>query len=231
MSYLINDNLIWVMTTKTASYSIEEALSNSNLKLRKFNEYFNKDKHIHIPLKGLLDYFGNKETVCITRNWFDKWLSAMNFIWDVIEYDSKFEPICKWEDVNNEFIYNIFDDNFINNLHFETIEGNKKCFLSFLKNKEENISEAPNYLELIGIVCTLISENNWKSNRKCTYEFDIKELDKFIDFIEDRFGERLVITNKNKSSKRLNKIIINDELKSFVWEKFEKKFEKRNQLI
>jgi hypothetical protein len=81
------------------------------------------------------------------------------------------------------------------------------------------------------ISTTLISEQYWKSNKKCTYEFDIKDIDKFVDFIENKFGERLILENKNKSTKRTNKLIINDELKSFVWEKFEKPFEKRNQLI
>ena len=56
-------------------------------------------------------------------------------------------------------------------------------------------------------------------------------MDKFVDFIENRFGERLVIKNTNQSTKRPNKIIINDELKSFIWENFEKRFEKTNQLI
>ena len=70
-----------------------------------------------------------------------------------------------------------------------------------------------------------------KSNKKCAYEFDIKEMDKFVDFIENRFGERLIIKNTNQSTKRPNKIVIDDELKSFIWENFEKRFEKRNELI
>ena len=78
---------------------------------------------------------------------------------------------------------------------------------------------------------TILPERHWKSNEKCTYEFDIKELDKFVKFIEDRFGEKIQLDNLNTSTKRPNKIIINDELKSFVWEKFEKPFEKRNKLI
>jgi benzoyl-CoA reductase/2-hydroxyglutaryl-CoA dehydratase subunit BcrC/BadD/HgdB len=81
------------------------------------------------------------------------------------------------------------------------------------------------------IMITLVSPNFFKSNRKCTYEFDIKEIDKFVDFIEDRFGEKLQLDTLNASPKRPNKIIVNDKLKSFVWEKFEKRFEKRNQLI
>jgi hypothetical protein len=78
---------------------------------------------------------------------------------------------------------------------------------------------------------TFISQKFWKSNQKCTYEFDIKEIDKFAEFIENRFGEKLIMENINKSTKRTNKMIIDNELKSFVWDNFEKRFEKRNQLI
>ena len=231
MGYLINDNLIWVMTPKSASYSIESALFNSNLKLKKYNEFFNKNKHIHKSLNDCLEYFGNKESVCITRNWFDRWMSSLNFIWDIIEYGTPFEPICKWENLDNNTIYKMFDIEFINTLHSESENDYEKAFLSFLKNKEEDIFKLKNADEVLTIVGTLISEKFWKSNKKCTYEFDITELDKFVDFIENRFGERLVLEQINKSTKRLNKIIINDELKSFVWEKFEKPFEKRNHLI
>lgn len=231
MGYLINDNLIWVMTPKCASISIESALLNSNLKLKRYNEFFKEELHLHVPLNDCLDYFGKKETVCITRDWFDKWMSALNFIWDLIEYETPFEPICKWEDLNNEIIYNLFDSNFINDLHLGTEEGQLNCFLKFLKIEKERVLEIANDPKILGIPCTLISEKFWKSNKKCTYEFDIKELDKFIDFIQDRFGEKLIIKNENKSTKRINKILINDELKSFVWNNFEKIFEKRNELI
>lgn len=232
MSYLINDNLIWIMTPKCASFSIERALLRSNLKLKKYNEFLeeNKNKHIHVSLNTSIDYFGNKESVCITRDWFEKWISSINHIWDMIEYETPFEPICKWEDVNNKIIYDLLDTEFINNLHLATEEGILKCFSKFLKEKDENLSELKKFGSS-SLPSTLISEKFWKSNKQCTYEFDIKDLNKFVDFIEDRFGERLIMEEVNKSTKRPNKIIINDELKSFVWQKFERKFEKRNQLI
>ena len=231
MSYLINNDLILIMNTKAASLSIETALLNSNLNIKKYYGHINPELHQHIPLNDSLNYFGIKESICVTRDWFEKWLSAINFIWDKIEYESPFEPICKWEDLNNEIIYTIFDNNFINNLHLGTEEGLLVCFLKFLKTKKEKIFEFKKMPTMLGVPCTLISEKYWKSNQKCTYEFDIKELNKFIDFIENKYGERLIIEKIHASTKRPNKIVINDELKSFVWEKFEKIFEKRNQLI
>jgi hypothetical protein len=230
MSYLINNNLIWIITPKCASYSIENSLLSSNLKLKRYNELLPKNKHIHVSLDRSLKYFGNKESICITRDWFEKWISSINHIWDLIEYESSFEPICKWEDLNNEIIYNILDKNFIDNLHLATLEDTLKCFFNFLKPNQEKLVESSKS-PILQIATTLISEKYWKSNRNCTYEFDIKDLDKFVNFIENRFGEKLVMEKINQSTKRPNKIIINDELKSFVWNNFEKRFEKRNQLI
>ena len=80
-------------------------------------------------------------------------------------------------------------------------------------------------------MATLISEKYFKNNQKCTYEFDIKDIAKFVSFIEEKFGEKLLIETFNSSPKRKNKIIVNNELKQFVWDSFEKRFEKRNQLI
>jgi hypothetical protein len=229
MGYLLNDNLIWIVNPKCASFSIENSLLNSNLKLKKYFYTGPQKLHYHVPLDECLDYFGRKESVCITRDWFDKWLSALNFIWYRIEFDMQGTPICKWEDINNEIIYNIFDDKFINKLYSKTKDCVLECFMELFKKDTKNIIDIP--VEHRGLLGTLISESYWKSNQKCTYEFDIKKLNQFVDFIEDRFGEKLIIENKNVSTKRPNKIIINDELKAFVWERFEKPFEKRNQLI
>ena len=228
MGYLINDNLIWIVTPKCASFSIENSLLNSNLKLKKYFSPGKETLHIHTPLNDCLDYFGNKESICITRDWFDKWLSALNYIWYNIEIRMQYTPFCKWEDVDNAVIYKIFNDEFVNELHLFNYDSFLKCFKKLLKSDttEMNIP-----MENVGIMGTLISESYWKSNQKCTYEFDIKQLDEVVSFIEDRFGEKLIIEKKNVSRKRPNKIVINDELKQFVWEKFEKRFEKRNELI
>jgi len=228
MSHLINNELIWVSIPKCASYSIELALLNSNLKIKKFITSTDIGHH-HIPLNQCISKFGNKETICITRDWFSKWLSSLNFIWDVIEFRTEFTSKCKWEEMDNDFIYNIFNTDFLNHLHYTTENGYKKCFSMLLKNNEEDLLNVPyNITSTIG---TLISEKYYKSNQKCTYEFDIKEIDKFVNFIENRFGEKLQIENVNVSTKRLNKIIINDELKNFIWNNFEKRYEKINKII
>jgi hypothetical protein len=227
MSLLINDNLIWVSTPKCASMSIENALYSSSLKIKASPTYAPTNKHSHVPLNLLKADFGNKESICITRDWFDKWLSALNHIWDVIEYTSPFELIYKWEDLNNEIIYKIFDDEFLNHLHYTSYDGYAKCFNKLILN-EENINS---HEKEVGLLSILVSEKFWKSNQKCTYEFDIKDIDKFVLFIENRFGEKLIIEKMNTSSKKNNNIIINEELKQFVWDKFEKRFEKNTRLV
>ena len=181
--------------------------------------------HYHTPLNECLLTWGNKESICVIRDWVSKWLSALNFIWDKIEIYTEYTPIRKWEDIDNEFLYKIIDTNFVNNLHLINGDGYKSCFFKLVKENYDPLKEIPH------IMTSLISQKFYQSNKKCTYEFDIKEIDKFVDFIENRFGERLIIKNTNQSTKRANKIIINDELKSFIWENFEKRFEKRNELI
>jgi hypothetical protein len=99
------------------------------------------------------------------------------------------------------------------------------------KNESPSSITDNDYVIKKGVITTLISNKYWTNNQKCTYEFDIKELDKFVDFIEERFGERLIIDTFNKSSHKPNNIIINDELKQWIWDKFENRFEKRNLLI
>ena len=65
MSYLINDELIWILTPKCASYSIENALKNSNLKIENFNppSTIFKEKHNHYNLQKSFTRFGKKETI------------------------------------------------------------------------------------------------------------------------------------------------------------------------
>jgi hypothetical protein len=235
MSYLINDELIWICTPKCASVSIELALKNSNLKIEPFVD---SEKHSHIPVIESLNRFGKKETICITRNWFSKWLSALNQIWKQSNLNPiEYRPTVEWKDVDNNFIYETFNDEFINDLHNLNKENIINCYGKLLKKDlssflldDRELFEMGDMSDM-GAILTLISNRVWSDGQKCTYEFDINEIDKFTNFIEDRFGERLIIGTYNKSSDTSSKIIINDELKQWVWDKFEKRFEKRNQLI
>ena len=101
-------------------------------------------------------------------------------------------------------------------------------FFSYIDKQNENADGTSHLFK--------IELKNWgglsgKSGIKLPSFMNKSEIDKFTDFIEDRFGETLIINHTNKTSKRPNKIIVNDELKSFIWENFEKRFEKGNHLI
>lgn len=233
MSYLINDELIWIITPKCASFSIENALKRSKLKIEPYfpPTYLSTEKHTHISLNESFERFGKKETVFINRNWISKWISAFTYVWKVIDVEFKnYDPIIKWEDIDNDFIYRTFDTDFINYLNTSIMQGD--LFRKLLKNNNSSPSTSDfEDAEMQGIMSTFISNKYYTSNQKCTYEFDISELDKFVELIEKKFGEKLEIQHVNKSGLGPNKMIIDEKFKQWIWDNFEKKYEKENKLI
>jgi hypothetical protein len=228
MSYLINNDLIWVAIPKCASISIERALVKTNLILNSIHYNNDTSIHSHIRLSETIPIFGNKETVCIKRDWFERWMSSLQYVINVTAHISPYTFKVKWKDIDNEFIYNFFTDEYVNNLYgYREYDNLYKCFLKFVEEKEI----MPNILPYEYTICTLLSQQYWCDNQRCTYEFDISELDKFSDFIENRFGEKLNIEKFNSNPETKSKIIIDDKLRNWVWDKFEKPFIKTNRLI
>jgi len=226
MSLLINDDLIWVSVPKCASLSIENTLLKSNLDIKFFSEYKYSykelNKHGHVRRDVLFNEFGIYPTVCVTRDWFDRWLSGLEFIWQqLIRY--KASPIIEWEEIDNNFIYNTFDTNF-GNAMYNSNDWNG-ILNSVIKNLDETKSDA------LSVLCVFQSQNYWKENKPCTYEFNIKELHKFEEFIQKRYNISFEIPHLNSTQKIKNKIEINDELKNHLWNVFEKPFENRYSLI
>lgn len=229
MSYLINNDLIWVAIPKCASISIERALVKTNLVLDSIHYNNDKSIHSHIRVSEAISTFGNKETVCIKRDWFERWMSSLQYVINGTDNYSPYTFKVKWEDIDNEFIYNFFTDSYINNLYLflNNYDVTKDCFLEFVEEKEI----IPNIFPYEYTICTLLSQRYWVENQQCTYEFDISELDKFSEFIENRFGEKLNIEKFNSNPETKSKIIIDDKLRNWVWDKFEKPFIKTNRLI
>ena len=223
MSILIKNDLIWVAIPKCASMSIEDALLNSKLDIKRHPYAIQSEPlHSHIGVGKLKEEFGDKETICIKRDWFKKWVSATQFCFETIIPTDGNLPIKKWEDIDNDFIYSIFTDEFLNLLYSEKTDSLNECYSRL--NVNGKITET-NRLSV------LFSQNYWKDNNQCTYEFDIKEMDKFVNFIENRFGEKLTIRKINENPKTKSKLVLNDELKAFVWKKFEKRFSKKSYLL
>jgi cytidylate kinase len=77
----------------------------------------------------------------------------------------------------------------------------------------------------------LQSQSYWVDNQKCTYEFDITEIDKFEKFISERYDIDFKVDRINKSHPIKNNIIKDDKLKKWVFDNFEKRFISRNTLI
>lgn len=235
MGLLLNNELIWVSVPKCASVSIEDAFLNSNISFKKlYRDTLLINRHSHHAVSRLYDEFGIYPTICIKRDWFGRWLSGLEHIFNWILKTQQYTPIRNWKDVDNQWIYDTFDTKFSNDLYSDDFnnDGWKSLFSKFIKEKNilENEEEFKKTL-IVRFLCVLMSQNQWKLNKKCDYEFDISELDKFSDFIYNRFGERLNIQRLNESKKIPNKIIVDDTLKQWIWDKFEKPFEKRNSLI
>ncbi len=231
MSLLINNELIWVSIPKCASFSIENALLKSNLDITQYSKASKNKQHTHIALRILKEEFGDKKSICIKRDWFERWLSSLQYILESIRLNNGPELIKKWKDVDNQFIYDIFTNEFANIFHSGEMKSESMCYAKFFKNQEEIIKFEEKHHYQMQKLSTLFSQNHWKENNKCDYEFDINELDKFVDFIEEKFGKKLIIKKINSNPKMQSKIIVNDELKSFVWDKFEKRYNKKNYLL
>lgn len=233
MGLLINNELIWISVPKCASSSMENALLNSNLKIEKHWRHKSRpDLHFHTKLDELEEYFGKKETICITREPLERWISSLKTIWLSISFRG-YTPIINWEDIDNNFLYKTFDKTFIDNLYqHDTIE---KCNYIIAKDYDSSRENGKNW---IFITKLMTSQQFWKNNEKCTYEFSINELYKVEEFFYEKYKENVNIPNidpnykfKNNDMYKKNKIIINDELKNWYWESFEKSFEKNNKLI
>ena len=227
MSLLINNDLIWISIPKCASLSIEKTLLNSEIDIKLNSEYrysVEKEKlHGHYQRDVLFNEFGIHPTVCITRDWFDKWLSGLEYIWGRI-LNANLTPIINWNEVDNQFIYKTFDINFSKKIH--CTDGYDEIFKKLIDNPIVEINE-----NLPSVLSVLLSQNHWKDNKKCTYEFDIKEIHKFEEFISKRYDVPFKLQHINSTPKIKNKIEINDELKNHIWEMFEKPFQKTNKLL
>jgi hypothetical protein len=236
MGLLINDSLIWLSVPRCASVSIENAFLNSNLKIRRLKADTDfEGVHMHFSKSVLFGEFGIHNTICIKRDWFLRWISGLYQFFDLLSTRKLYTPIIHWEDIDNNFIYKTFDTDFANLLYSNNEENWDIIFLRLIKETslkdkiyDMNGNIIPNS---VGSLAAFKSQNFYKQNEPTDYEFDISELDKFSDFIYDKFGERLNIMRLNERKPIPNKIIIDDKLKQWIWDKFEAPFQKRNSLI
>jgi hypothetical protein len=140
------------------------------------------------------------------------------------------EPIIKWQDIDNNFIYEKFDEEYINSIHNANpiaLEINdtqfgrdyiEKLNNHFIKNNNKD------FLNYNSLYFTFYSQSYWTGNKKCTYEFDISDIYKFQEFISDRYSIDFKLHYINESPKISNKIVVDDTFKNWVFNNFEKRF-------
>jgi hypothetical protein len=72
--------------------------------------------HVHTPINFLINEFGTKETVCINREYSERWVSSLCQIFKQLK-NLGLTLSKKWEDIDNECIYNLFDKNTIKEIN------------------------------------------------------------------------------------------------------------------
>lgn len=236
MSLCINDDLIWISIPKCASFSVESALINSKLQikfLKRYKEFIKKrkntdlSKHAHYSLKELYNEFGILETFCITRDDTERFISGLNHTLWMYEKTFGYTPIIRHNELNNNFIFNNIDEEFINNLNSDIKEDNIKCVQKLLKNK---LTDNDDIERLAALIWILKPQNFWKDNRKCNYEFSIHNLNELENFIFNRYNIKIKIPILNRMEKN-SFIVYTDELKNYCENILNKNFQIKKTLI
>lgn len=236
MSLCINNNLIWVSIPKCASFSVESALINSELKIRlleKYKKFIEKrkytelSKHAHYPLKELYNEFGILETFCITRDVTERFISGLKHTLWMYEKTFGYEPVIFHNKLNNNFIYDNIDEEFINNINSDIKEDNIKCAEKLIKNKLTDASDIERIASLIWI---LKPQNFWKDNKKCNYEFSINNLNELENFIYSKYNVKIKIPILNRMDKN-NYIVYDEKLKNYCETILNKNFQLKKTLI
>jgi hypothetical protein len=263
---LIENELIFLSVPKNASMAVHYALEEStinfkptfphdmmvNMILETNPKHFSENNHkikIH-PHYTTAEVYSNIKkklpTIFIKREYSERFLSALNYIFNfkILLAYPEFANIIHF--IDNEWIYKNITNDVIENIKIYnptdmSFEKNKidspgdlvsKCIVNslnkFIKNKVSIEKISPynqpfpknKYINFK----ILDSQEIYKSGYTPKYIFDITELDKLEKLIENRYGKILEIKKANvmeKSAIKTN-FINDDKLKNWVWNNFEK---------
>jgi hypothetical protein len=223
MCILINNDLIWLSVPKNASISIESAITNNTIQ---YEHYAGKlwvpspNTHYHFELNKLKNHFGKYDTICVVRDWYDRWLSAFKYLFHLYDTYSDCNLKLNWEDIDNQFIYDTFTDENMYKLYFGDPSKRLELTSVFLENPPNRSND---------LIKILASQRYWTSGTKCTYEFNTSQLHLLEEFISKRYSISFKIPQLNVSNDVVklgkSKIDASDTtLKEFIWNKFEKPF-------
>jgi len=226
--FLIENDLFFVGVPKTATYSVEAAIVESGLSFKRCGEdiyktarkYDNDNLHIHMTLSEMIDRFGYKESFCIERDIIERWLSGFKHI--ILNFESETKLTIPVEEISNDLIYNVFTLENVNKLYSGSHEELAYLASFFIEDPEQAINP--------GVLKVLCSSRYWKGGRKCSYEFDINNLQSLEKFMSLRFGikfsiPRLNFIEQTKKDRFVN-LVVDNKLKDFIYERFEYPFRK-----
>ena len=236
MSIIINKELIFVSIPKCASNSIIHSLYNSSVDIRyyKKREFSNEEfdsgfLQEHHRVSYLYKIFGVKETVCITRDWFDRSVSCVKQLWKEMGR-LNINPAIPFQELDNTFLLKIFDKTFKHTLYNEsTFEGLVPIAMRFV----DSSSTITDYqaIEFAKTIPVLKSQNWYKENTNCTYEFDINDLGSFEKFILERYNTQISVEKRNPGNPKSTKLILDNKLRECLWDTFEAPLQKNNSTI
>lgn len=226
MSVLVENDLLWLANPKCAAKSIYQGLIDSDLqithsieftKIAEKNRWNGTFNMIHLRLDYLKSEFGNKKSFCVTRDYFDRFLSALSYIYDDIMFYN-LTPIIPYNEIDNDFLYNFITDDLIYELENSM----------FMEVERRFITANPKITECLLPIPCLFSNGYMKSGFKVEYEFDISEINKLEMFLSERYNKIVSFPKMNESIKKESNIVKNDKLREFIWNKFEKKYHKKS---
>lgn len=263
---LIENELIFLSVPKNASMAVHHALEESTIDIKptfphdammnmvlrnnpkQFTENNHKIKiHTHYTTAEVYSNINKKlPTIFIKREYSDRFLSALNYIFNFsLPYAyPEFKNILhnidnEWvyKNITNDVVENIkiynptdmsFDKNQIDSPGDLVSKSIIKSLNKFIKNKISIEKISPynqpfpknKYINFK----ILDSQEIYKSGYTPKYIFDISELDGLQDMMMDRYGKKLQIKKVNVMEKSVIKtnFINDDKLKNWVWNNFEK---------
>lgn len=233
--FLLDEDLILLNVPRCASYTTELSIIKSSIKYRyastqnfkvvshystTLEDFYRNTEHLphgHFRLYECYKLFGNRNSISITRDYFDKFLSSLTFFYELMNYST---TTLNTEAITEDFIKAKFNSDFVNVIENKPEELHN-TLLSILNIDDSNLS-----IKLSKSLLIFNSIKWWQCNEKVKYEFDINELDKFKAFIENRYNTEVVISHENKSNKdtAFPNLIVSDQLRSYIWKTFEKKY-------
>jgi len=241
--FFLEKNLILLNIPRCASYTTEHAIIKSDLSYQYIvpngpdtstvtignssatskEDFYDKLStkvmipHVHVKLNDMYKNFGVHESVGITRDYLDRFLSTLRYFYKSA-MESKIPLVKSIDEVTAEFLIETFNIEFFNTSESRE-EDTSLAVEKLIKSEAVEFSKPFNFPVIFNSI------KWWTSGQKLTHEFDIKELDKFKEFIENRYNTEITLVDKNRDIHvDFPNLIINDKLRDHIWNTVEKKY-------